>query len=70
MNISDEATKGGVRPADAAALADARTQVLAQGGASIGEIVTLTTATGARVTVCYCSDPEGNAIELQRWQAA
>ncbi len=33
----------------------------------IGEIVTLTTATGARVTWCYVTDPEGNIIELQSW---
>jgi predicted enzyme related to lactoylglutathione lyase len=46
----------------------ARTQVLAQGGAAVGEVVTLTNAVGARVTVCYMTDPEGNAIELQRWQ--
>ncbi len=51
-------------------VADARRLVLAHGGAAIGAIVTLTTATGARVTVCYCSDPEGNAIELQKWQTA
>jgi hypothetical protein len=29
--------------------------------------VTLTTATGARVTWCYVTDPEGNIIELQSW---
>jgi len=46
---------------------EAREQVLAHGGASIGEIVSLTTATGAIVTWCYVSDPEGNVIELQSW---
>ena len=41
--------------------------VLAAGGQSVGEIVTLTTATGSRVTWVYVTDPEGNAIELQSW---
>jgi predicted enzyme related to lactoylglutathione lyase len=49
---------------------DARAQVLAAGGKSVGDVVTLTTATGARVTWCYVTDPEGNIVELQRWTAA
>ena len=48
-------------------VAKAREQVLAHGGQVIGEIVTLTTRTGKRVTLCYVADPEGNGIELQRW---
>lgn len=50
-------------------VAAARAEVLAAGGRSIGEVVTLTTATGARVTWCYVTDPEGNAIELQSWES-
>lgn len=46
---------------------EARRQVMAAGGRPVGEIVTLTTATGARVTLCYISDPEGNILELQSW---
>lgn len=46
---------------------DARREVLAAGGRPVGEIVTLTTATGARVTWCYVTDPEGNVVELQSW---
>jgi predicted enzyme related to lactoylglutathione lyase len=46
---------------------DARRDVLAAGGQPVGEIVTLTTATGARVTWCYVTDPEGNIVELQSW---
>ena len=46
---------------------DAHDEVLARGGSALGEIVTLTTATGARVTWCYVRDPEGNIIELQAW---
>ena len=45
----------------------ARQEVLAAGGKPVGEIVTLTTATGPRVTWCYVTDPEGNMIELQSW---
>jgi len=45
----------------------ARAAVLAAGGKPAGEVVTLTIATGARVTWCYLTDPEGNLIELQSW---
>ncbi|MDS4031929.1 MAG: VOC family protein [Candidatus Contendobacter sp.] len=50
-------------------VADARTAVLQRGGRAIGEIVTLKVATGAKVTWCYVTDPEGNIIELQAWTA-
>jgi catechol 2,3-dioxygenase-like lactoylglutathione lyase family enzyme len=46
---------------------EARRSVLAAGGRAIGEIVTLTTSIGTRVTWCYVTDPEGNIIELQSW---
>jgi predicted enzyme related to lactoylglutathione lyase len=49
------------------AVADARRQVLAAGGNAVGEVVSLTTAAGTRVTWCYVADPEGNVIELQSW---
>ncbi len=45
----------------------AREAVLAAGGQPVGEVVTLTTATGAKVTWVYVTDPEGNVIELQSW---
>jgi predicted enzyme related to lactoylglutathione lyase len=48
-------------------VAAARTEVLANGGQSVGAIVTLQVATGAKVTWCYVSDPEGNVLELQSW---
>ena len=46
---------------------DARAQVLAAGGKPVGDVVTLTTAAGSRVTWCYVTDPEGNIVELQHW---
>ena len=46
---------------------DARAEVLRAGGGVVGDIVTLTTATGARVTWCYVTDPEENVVELQSW---
>jgi predicted enzyme related to lactoylglutathione lyase len=48
----------------------ARAAVLDDGGASVGEVVTLVTADGRRVTWCYVSDPEGNIVELQSWAPA
>lgn len=48
-------------------VASAREAVLAAGGRPVGELVTLTTATGAQVTWVYVTDPEGNVIELQAW---
>jgi predicted enzyme related to lactoylglutathione lyase len=48
-------------------VAAAQQEVLSSGGGAVGEIVTLTTATGGRVTWCYVRDPEGNVVELQSW---
>jgi predicted enzyme related to lactoylglutathione lyase len=45
----------------------AQREVLGAGGAAVGEVVTLQTATEARVTWCYTRDPEGNVVELQAW---
>jgi len=46
---------------------EAQKIVKANGGGIIGEIVTLTTKVGTKVTWCYMTDPEGNIIELQSW---
>lgn len=48
-------------------IAPVREKVLSAGGKAISEIVTLPIAPGAKVTVCYLTDPEGNIIELQSW---
>ena len=48
-------------------VAAAREQVLAAGGKPVGDVVTLRTSDGRRVTWCYVTDPEGNMVELQAW---
>ena len=50
-----------------ASVEDARDEVLGNGGSGVGEVVCLSTATGATVRWCYVRDPEGNIIELQSW---
>lgn len=50
-----------------ASVPDARAAVLAAGGGTVADVVTLTTASGGRVTWCYVTDPEGNIVELQSW---
>ncbi len=52
---------------DVASVAEARDEVLREGGRAVGEVVTLTTADGRKVTWCYVTDPEGNVVELQSW---
>jgi predicted enzyme related to lactoylglutathione lyase len=51
-------------------VAAAHEAVLQAGGHAVGQIVTLQVATGAKVTWCYVTDPEGNIIELQSWSEA
>ena len=46
---------------------EARRTVLDAGGRAVGEVVTLQTSDGRRVTWCYVTDPEGNIVELQAW---
>ncbi len=48
-------------------VAEAQEIVLQAGGRSVGEVVTLQTSAGSKVTWCYVTDPEGNIIELQSW---
>lgn len=42
--------------------------VLAAGGSRMGEVVSLEVADAGTVTFAYVTDPEGNVIELQRWE--
>ena len=44
-----------------------REAVLAAGGSSVGETVTVDIPIAGRITFAYVTDPEGNIIELQRW---
>ena len=53
---------------EVAAVEEARREILEAGGQAVGEVVTLTTSAGTRVTWCYVTDPEGNIIELQAWE--
>jgi catechol 2,3-dioxygenase-like lactoylglutathione lyase family enzyme len=41
--------------------------LLAAGGDTIGEIVSLEISGAGQITFAYVADPEGNVIELQRW---
>jgi catechol 2,3-dioxygenase-like lactoylglutathione lyase family enzyme len=47
----------------------AQDAVLAAGGSSVGEVVTLPVSETRAVTFAYVRDPEGNIIELQKWSA-
>jgi catechol 2,3-dioxygenase-like lactoylglutathione lyase family enzyme len=46
-------------------VSDARREALAAGAQEVGDVVTITTPTGAHITWCYIADPEGNIVELQ-----
>ena len=48
---------------------EAREQVLSNGGAPVGDVVTVTISATMQVTWCYVRDPEGNIIELQTLSA-
>lgn len=42
-------------------------KVITNGGKKVGKIITLKRSDGKKVTWCYVKDPEGNMIELQKW---
>ncbi len=46
----------------------ARDAVLATGGRDVGKIVTTEIPEAGKITFVYLADPEGNIIELQKWE--
>lgn len=44
-----------------------RAEVLAHGGAELGQTQTIEIPGAGRLTLDYLKDPEGNIIELQKW---
>ena len=51
-------------------VAAAREAVLAAGGGEVGPLTTVPVAGAGTITFVYLTDPEGNILELQHWQAA
>jgi predicted enzyme related to lactoylglutathione lyase len=47
----------------------ARDAVIAGGGGVVGETVTAEILGAGTITFVYATDPEGNIIELQKWEA-
>jgi catechol 2,3-dioxygenase-like lactoylglutathione lyase family enzyme len=45
----------------------AREAVIAAGGGTVGEVISVEIAGVGPITFAYVMDPEGNIIELQRW---
>jgi catechol 2,3-dioxygenase-like lactoylglutathione lyase family enzyme len=42
-------------------------RLIAAGGSTVGELVEAEVAGAGRLTAVYARDPEGNIVELQRW---
>ncbi len=49
-------------------VAAARKAVLEAGGGELGAITTTTVPGAGRISFVYLTDPEGNILELQRWE--
>ena len=49
-------------------VAAARDAVIAAGGGTVGELVTAEIPGAGNITFVYVTDPEGNVIELQKWE--
>ena len=47
-----------------------REEILKWGGRDIGQLVTLDIPGAGLLTLIYMTDPEGNIVELQRWNTA
>lgn len=41
--------------------------VLNEGGKQVGKIVSKEISNAGKITFAYCTDPEGNILELQKW---
>jgi len=46
----------------------ARDEVITAGGECVGELVTVGIPDAGRIMFVYMTDPEGNIIELQKWE--
>lgn len=46
----------------------ARQAVLAAGGGELGKVVSVEVAGAGAITFAYLTDPEGNIVEVQRWE--
>ena len=42
-------------------------RVLIEGGKQVGKIVSKEISNAGKITFVYCTDPEGNILELQKW---
>jgi len=45
-----------------------RRRVIDEGGSEVGEVVSATIEGAGTITFVYVADPEGNIVELQRWE--
>ncbi len=45
-----------------------RRELLAAGGGDLGQVVSIDVAGAGRLTFAYLTDPEGNIVEVQRWE--
>lgn len=50
-------------------VAAARDAVLAAGGGTVGDLVSVEIRGAGHITFAYVTDPEGNTIELQHWSS-
>lgn len=48
-------------------VAETLQMILAKGGKALGKVVSTEVTGAGRITFVYAADPEGNIIELQRW---
>ena len=68
-NLSPAANRKGLRHLAFSVddVADTVRKVIAGGGAILGEVVTKEVPGLGRITFAYVTDPEGNIVEVQKW---